>query len=69
VSDLLILTMALVACIGGFLANPCGPEQWARVKAARPEPLPAPKSARGNGPRSLPAPDVGIDEDLAGVLA
>jgi len=40
VSDVLILTLGLLASVLGCLARPCRPEQWVNVKAARPVPIP-----------------------------
>lgn len=40
VSDVLILTLGLLASVLGCLARPCRPEQWAYVKAARLVPAP-----------------------------
>jgi hypothetical protein len=35
VSDILIMTLGLLAGVVGCLAKPCKPEQWAHVKATR----------------------------------
>ena len=35
VSDILIMTLGLLAGVVGCLARPCKPEQWSHVKAAR----------------------------------
>lgn len=42
VSDVLILTLGLLASVLGCLARPCRPEQWAHVMAARSVPAPVP---------------------------
>jgi hypothetical protein len=71
VADLLILTLGLLGGLASYLANPCGPEQWALVKAARKTSDSIPTSSRGADrvpvPAPLPAP--AFDGDFAGVPA
>jgi hypothetical protein len=45
VSDILIMTLGLLAGVVGCLAKPCAPELWSHVKAARLEPEAMPSSA------------------------
>jgi hypothetical protein len=49
-SDLLFMTMTLIGATGVCFAKPCSPEHWRHVKAAHPDALPAPASARGDRP-------------------
>jgi hypothetical protein len=70
-ADMLIVTLGLFAGIASYLAKPCGPEQWALVKAARDTSDSIPTSSRGADRVSdrIPAPLPAFDDDLAGVPA
>jgi hypothetical protein len=71
VADLLIVTLGLFAGLASYFANPCGPEQWAVVKAARSSPDSIPTSSRGADRISdpVPTPAPAFDGDFAGVPA
>ena len=68
---MLIVTLGLFAGLASYFAKPCGPEQWALVKAARRSPDSIPTSSRGADrvPDSVPAPVPAFEDDLAGVPA
>ncbi len=49
-SDMLMVTLGLFGSVMACLARPCGPDQWALVKAARPEDSSIPASTRRIAP-------------------
>ncbi len=66
----MIMTLGLLGGLVSYLANPCAPEQWAVVKAARPlNDSSIPKSSRGARRLPEPAPAPIFDPDLADALA
>jgi hypothetical protein len=69
VSDILIMTLGLLAGVLGCLARPCTPEQWSHVKAARmePEALPSPVLEQSFEPE--PASEPGFADGLAAAAA
>jgi hypothetical protein len=70
-ADMLIVTLGLFAGFASYLAKPCGPEQWALVKAARDTSNSIPTSSRGADRVSdrIPAAIPVFDDDLAGAPA
>ena len=55
-ADLMIMTLGLLGGLVSYLANPCAPEQWAVVKAARPfHDSSIPTSSRGSERKRAPA--------------
>ena len=69
-ADLVIMMLGLIGGVVSYLANPCGPEQWAVVKAARPlHDSSIPTSSRGADRIPSPARAPIFDPDLADVLA
>jgi len=68
---MLIVTLGLFAGLASCFAKPCGPEQWALVKAARSSPDSIPTSSRGADrmPEPLPASVPAFEGDLAGLPA
>jgi hypothetical protein len=70
-ADMLMLTLGLFGGIASYLANPCGPEQWALVKAARNTSESIPTSSRGTGriAEPAPAPAALLDGDFASMPA
>ena len=66
-SDLLLVTFALIGSLGACFAKPCSPEYWSSVKAGS-VPALAPKSARGSrGSMSGSAPE--LDGDFSAATA
>jgi len=69
VSDILILTLGLLAGVVGCLAKPCTPENWVHVKAARIEPAAIPNSSRERDFEPVPASEPGFADGLAAAAA
>jgi hypothetical protein len=69
VTDMLILTLGLFGGVASYLANPCGPEQWALVKAARRVQESMPTSSRGADRVSEPLHGRAFEGGFAGVPA
>jgi hypothetical protein len=68
-ADLLIVTLGLFGGLASYLVNPCGPEQWALVKAARRAEESMPTSSRGADRASEPLPRRAFEGGFAGVPA
>jgi hypothetical protein len=68
-SDILMVTLGLLAGVVGCLAKPCRPEQWRYVKAARPRPRPMPCLAPEPGFDHEPASAPGFADGLARAIA
>lgn len=64
-SDILIMTLGLLAGVVGCLAKPCTPERWTPVKAARPEPEAVLAKAREPDCEGEPASTPGFADGLA----
>jgi hypothetical protein len=69
VSDILIVTLGLLAGVVGCLAKPCKPENWAYVKAAHLEPEAIPNSSRERDLEPAPASEPGFADGLAAAAA
>ena len=69
VADLMIITLGLLGGLASYLANPCGPREWAVVKAARHVDATIPTSSRGADRVSEPVPRHALDGGLAGAHA
>jgi hypothetical protein len=65
VSDILIMTLGLLAGVVGCLAKPCGPEHWAHVKTARAEADATPHSSRETDFEPVPESEPGFADGLA----
>lgn len=68
-SDILMVTLGLLAGVVGCLAKPCRPEHWLYVKAARPQPLLVPCPAPEPGFDHEPASEPGFADGLAAAVA
>lgn len=64
VSDILIMTLSLLAGVVGCLARPCKPENWAYVKAARTHLDATPQSAHEPGSEPAPVSEPGFADGL-----
>jgi hypothetical protein len=69
VSDMLIMTLGLLAGVVGCLARPCKPEQWTHVKAACTEPEAASSSAPERDFEPAPVSEPGFADGLAAAAA
>lgn len=69
VSDVLILTLGLLASVLGCLARPCRPEQWAIVKAARPVSTPVEVVVTPSVVEGAPVSEPGFADGLSTVAA
>ena len=69
VSDILIMTLGLLAGVVGCLARPCKPEDFAHVKASRIEPQAIPASSRERDFEPVPASEPGFADGLAAAAA
>ena len=68
-SDMLIMTLGLLAGVVGCLARHCKPEQWTHVKAARTEPEAMPSSARERDFEPAPVSEPGFADGLSAAAA
>jgi hypothetical protein len=69
VSDILIMTLSLLAGVVGCLAKPCKPENWAYVKAARIELEAMPASVREADFEPAPVSEPGFADGLTTAAA
>ncbi|MES1188126.1 MAG: hypothetical protein ABUL60_30185 [Myxococcales bacterium] len=68
-SDILIMTLGLLAGVVGCLAKPCPPEQWTHVKAARQAPAPLLPAEAEPAIEAEPASEPGFADGLAAAAA
>ena len=69
VSDILIMTLGLLAGVLGCLARPCKPENWAHVKATRIELEALPVSVPERDFEPAPVSEPGFADGLTAVAA
>ncbi len=69
VSDILMMTLGLLAGVVGCLARPCKPENWAYVKAGRSQLEAIPESVRAPDFQSAPVSEPGFADGLAAAAA
>jgi hypothetical protein len=69
VSDILIMTLGLLAGVVGCLARPCKPENWAHVKAARIAPEALPMSSHEQDFELAPVSEPGFADGLTAAAA
>ena len=69
VSDILMLTLGLLAGVVGCLAKPCKPEYWTHVKAARAELEVPPSRAPVSDFEPEPVSEPGFADGLATAAA
>jgi len=69
VSDILIMTLGLLAGVVGCLAKPCKPENWVHVKAARVEAEVVPHSSHEREIEPAPVSEPGFADGLAAAAA
>ena len=69
VSDILIMTLSLLAGVVGCLAKPCKPENWAYVKASRSELEAMPVSVPEADLEPAPVSEPGFADGLTAAAA